>query len=205
MNYNGYHFTSDRLRDGRPVPKIGETLTHEGEIVWCESGLYASPTAWDAVPYAPGEWLHRVLCEDIEWQEVDKFVFRKRTIVATIDATDLLREFARKCALDVIHLWDAPQVVVDYLTTGDESLRKAAWDAAWDAPNARAALTAWDAWDAAWAAWSARDAAGAARDAARAALDAAGAAAGTALVAAWEAQKTRFNDMVDAAFLEASR
>jgi hypothetical protein len=38
----------------------------------------------------------------------------------------MLREFARWCALQVIHLWDAPDVVRQYLETGDESLRAAA-------------------------------------------------------------------------------
>jgi len=46
------------------------------------------------------------------------------------------REFACWCALSVIHLWDAPKVVIQYLETQDESIRDAAmaaWDAAWDA------------------------------------------------------------------------
>ena len=42
--------------------------------------------------------------------------------VATFDATDLLREFARWCALQAINKWDAPDVVREYLETGDESL-----------------------------------------------------------------------------------
>ena len=70
----------------------------------------------------------------------DKVVGRRRKILASIDATDLLREFARWCALQVIHLWECPDVVRRYLETGDESIRAAAWDAAWAA--ARAA--AWD-------------------------------------------------------------
>ena len=76
-----------------------------------------------------------------------------------------IRRFACQCALDVIHLWDAPPIVKKYLETGDEKLR----DAAWDAARAAAGDAAWDAawaaagdaaWDAAWAA--ARDAAWAA-------------------------------------------
>jgi hypothetical protein len=43
----------------------------------------------------------------------------------------LLKKFARRVALDVIHLWpDAPPVVVEYLKTGDESLRESAESAA---------------------------------------------------------------------------
>ena len=90
-----------------------------------------------------------------------------------------IRRFARECALDVIHLWDAPPIVKKYLETGDEKLRAAAWAAAW---AARAAARA-----AAWAAGDAR-AAGAARAAAW--------AAGDARAALKEKQTARFKKMV---------
>jgi hypothetical protein len=61
----------------------------------------------------------------------------------------MLRDFARQCALDVVHLWDCPPIVKEYLTTGDESLWAAARDAAW----AAAWAAAWDAARA--AAWAA--------------------------------------------------
>jgi hypothetical protein len=183
-NYNAYHFTADRLRDHRPIPAIGETLVHTGPIFWCESGLYASRDAFDALRYAPGARLHRVFCEDIEREDETKLVCRRRTIVAAIDATDLLRGFACSCALDVIDQWDAPDVVRRYLETGDESLRLQAWDTS-DAAR-----------DAAWAA--ARSAADAARSAAGAA--AADAARSAARDAQRDAQRARFNAMVDAAF-----
>ena len=37
-----------------------------------------------------------------------------------------IRRFACDCALDVIHLWDAPPIIKKYLKTGDEKLRAAA-------------------------------------------------------------------------------
>lgn len=37
-----WHFTNGKLRDGGPVPAVGETLIHEGPVVMCESGLHAS-------------------------------------------------------------------------------------------------------------------------------------------------------------------
>jgi hypothetical protein len=55
---------------------------------------------------------------------------------AQIDTTPLLGQFARACALDVLHLWDAPDVVRAYLTTGDETIREDAARAAWDAYQA---------------------------------------------------------------------
>ncbi len=162
-----YHFTSDTLRGGRPIPPIGKWLEHEGEIIPCERGLHASERPLDALRYAPGCWLHRVeLEDDIQTHgcPVDKHVGRRRKILATIDATKLLQEFARWCALQVIDLWDAPDVMRRYLETGDESLRDAARDAV-NAANAASGAASGAARGAAWDA--ARNAAYAARDAAR--------------------------------------
>jgi hypothetical protein len=106
----------------------------------------------------------------------------------------VLREFARECALDVIHLWDAPQIVRDYLESGDDNLRAAARAAArvaaWDAARAAA-------WDAARAA--ARAAAMAA--AGDAAWAAAWAASGDAAWdAAWDAQNQRLENALTKIF-----
>src|SRR5574343_148563 len=137
-----YHFVSDKLRDGRPVPPDGEWLVHDGPMVMCKSGLHASRHPFDALAYAPGPVLCLVDCDEIEAEENDKLVCRRRRIVARFDATTMLRAFARQCALDVIHLWNAPQVVRDYLTTGDESLRDAAGNAAYAACDASDAARA---------------------------------------------------------------
>jgi len=159
-----YHFVGETLRDGRPVPKDGEWLVHEGEVEMCESGLHASKHPFDALQYAPGETLCLVEVEDVVGRGDDKLVCRRRKIVARFDATELLRSFARKQALKVIHLWDAPDVVRRYLQTGDEELRVAAWAAA----SAAARDAAWAAaWDAAWAAASADASAAARKDFAR--------------------------------------
>jgi len=160
-----YHFVGDELRDGRPVPPVGEWLVHDGPMVMCKSGLHASRHPFDALTYAPGPILCLVDCDEIAAEDADKLVCRRRRIVARFDATTILRAFARRCALEVIHLWQAPQVVRNYLT-GDDSLRAAAWAAAWAAASDAARYAAWDAaWDAAmaaaWGAW------GAAWDAAR--------------------------------------
>jgi len=148
----GYHFTSDKLRNGNPIPPIGEWLIHEGDIVPCVSGLHASEHPFDALAYAPSEMLHLVeLDGDLisHGDPIDKWVGRRRKIIKTINATELLRKFARWCALQVIDLWDAPDVVKRYLETGDESLRAAAGAAARDAAGAAASdaarAAAWDA------------------------------------------------------------
>ena len=133
---HAYHFTGDVLRDGRPIPPVGQTLVHDGPLVLCAQGLHASEHPFDALAYAPGPRLHRVTLGGRVRHDTDKVVASERTIRATIDATDLLRRFARQCATDVLHLWDAPDVVRQYLETGDESIRtdahSAAHSAAWD-------------------------------------------------------------------------
>ncbi|WP_217279089.1 DUF7666 domain-containing protein [Stenotrophomonas maltophilia] len=201
-----FHFVADTLRDGRPVPADGELLVHDGEVRLCAQGLHASIDAFDALQYAPGNTLCLVELTGAIVRGDDKVAASERRIIKRIDAEPLMREFARWSALQVIELWDAPDVVRQYLTTGDESLRAAARDVAWDAARDAAWDSAWDAaraaaWDAAWdSAWAA--AWDAARDAARdAAWDSAWAAArDSAWDAARAAQRNRFNKMVRGAF-----
>ena len=187
-----WHFTDGALRDGRPLPPVGEWLISKGKIIPCKRGLHASPTPWDASRYAPGSVLHQVKLGGTvlpHGDPIDKYAGSKRAIVKTIDVEDLLRRFACDQALSVIHLWDAPPIVRDYLTACDPSKRDAARDAAgaaaWaatraaarDAARDAAGAAAWNAagdtaWNAAWAAtWAATRAAtrAAARDATRAA------------------------------------
>ena len=185
-----YHFTGDTLRDGRPIPKPGVWLKHDGPVIPCKSGLHASEHPFDALAYAPGNLLHKVrLRGNItpHGNPVDKYCASERRIVATIDAECVMRSFARRVALDAVkRYWlEAPEVVVEYLKTGDETKRAAARDAAGDAAGDAAR-------DAAWAA--ARDAAW---DAARAAAwDAARAAAEDAAGdAAWAAAKRKQRDL----------
>lgn len=189
-----YHFCGATLRDGRPIPADGEWLVHEGQVTICETGLHASSHPFDALQFAPGATLCIVECEDIVTEHVDKLVCRRRKIVKRIDATELLWKASREYAKSVLHLWDAPQVVKDFLDTGDESLMAAARAAAraaasadaWAAAMAAARDAGWDAgWDAAW---------DAARDAAWAAARAAGWAAARA------AQRDLFAKLVEEAF-----
>ena len=157
-----WHFTNGKLRDGQPIPPDGEWLRYEGKCFMCERGLHASKKIIDALQYAPGSTIHRVVCANIQDEQSDKFVCRSRFIMWRLESNELLRTFARSAALSVIHLWDAPAIVRQYLETGDEKIRVAAWDAAGNAAwaAARAAASA--------AGAAARAAAGAAaRDAAR--------------------------------------
>ena len=185
-----WHFVGDALRDGRPIPADGVTLKHKGKLELCASGLHASERLIDALQYAPGPILCRVQMGGAIKKESDKLVARQRTILWRVNSTDVLRKFARQCALDVAHLWNMPSVVRQYLETGDESLMAAASaavrDAAWDAARAAVRAAAWDAASAA--------ARAAASDAARDA----------AWAAAWDVQNTRLTEMVMALAPEGS-
>jgi hypothetical protein len=174
--------------DGREI-SIGITHKVDGKIIPCERGLHLSQRPIDAMEYASGPIIYRVKGYGTvipHGDPIDKYACSHRKYLAGgVDVTDVLRQFARECALDVIHLRDAPEIVIQYLKTGDEKIRAAArgaargaaraatWDAAWAAARDAARDAAWDAardaaWAAAWtAAWTAAWAA--AWDAARAA------------------------------------
>jgi hypothetical protein len=171
MDNIAWHFTNATLRDGAPIPAIGETLIYKGRIKLCESGYHWSLKPHQALHYAPGNLLHMVRYGGKVFMGDDKGVSSERTILATIDAEHLMRRFAADQALSVAHLWDMPEVVKEYLTTLDESNRIAAWEAARAARAAAeaayAAAYAADAYAtrAAWAAvYAAYDATEAARE-----------------------------------------
>jgi hypothetical protein len=192
----GYWFAaSDELPhgDGRKVV-IGETLVVEPPIVPCQRGLHACVDPFDALQYASGAILYKVRLSGKIVEDGDKHAASERTAVVKRDATQILRSFARKMALSVIHLWNAPAIVREYLETGNERKRDAARDAAGDAAgaaawNAAGAAAKAAAGDAAWAA---------ARHAARAV--AGHAARAVARDAAWDDARKLFKEMVEALF-----
>ena len=154
-----------RYGDGREI-KAGVTHEFYGNPELCQRGLHASIDPLHALGYAPGPIIWRVRMSGVIVRGDDKLVATRRTYLWGYDATEVLRAFARQCALDVIDKWDAPAIVREYLETSDESKRAAVREAAREA--------AWDA----------------ARDAARAAARAA------ARDAAWEAQNKRLLQMI---------
>jgi len=143
-----WHFTGAKLHNGEPIPAQGEWLEFCGTPIMCTQGLHASLHPYDALKYAPGLNLHRVRLDGEIHKGDDKLVATRRKIIWTLPESvmqPLMWDFARHCALSVIHLWDAPDVVKQYLETGNESLRAAA--------RAAARNAAWNAaWAAAWAA-----------------------------------------------------
>jgi len=92
-----YHFTSETLRDGSPVPPIGEWLEHDGELIMCKSGLHASLHPFDALKYAPGNILHLVELGGEIIQGHDKVVAQKRKIIKSVNMERELRLFSCHC------------------------------------------------------------------------------------------------------------
>ena len=149
-----WHFLREdgKLRDGKKPPKPGKVLKHKGDLIICCSGLHASRKPLDALALSPGPIICCVEVGGVIIEGDDKLVATERTILWRYNCTDVLWHFARLCALDVIHLWDAPDVVIKYLKTGDESLRAASWDASWAASCDASRAASWDAsCDASWA------------------------------------------------------
>ena len=106
---------------------------------------------------------------------------------------------ARLSALSVIDSWDAPQVVVDWLKTGDESLKSAAWSAADSAAWAAARYAAWSA-EGSSARYAADSAALSATAAARSAAESASWSA--ARSAAWSAEGSSARSAAESAALK---
>ena len=159
----GWHFIAgDKLRDGTTAPKDGAWLKYDGKLIMCERGLHFSRLPHEALQYAPGATLCLIEYGGKVVMGNDKGVCSRRRIIARMDATELLRFYARMQAVKVLEYWDTepPEVVCDYLMTGDESARSAARSAAWSAAESAAESARSAARRAAWsAAWSAAESA----------------------------------------------
>ena len=166
------------LRDGRPAPRVGEPLVYTGPLKACRSGLHASVQLLQALRYAPGPVLAEVDCSGWIYPQEDKLVCSRRVIRRLLDSTPALRAFGRRVALAVFNQVETRLAVSDardWLLTGDEhyraaaysAARLAAWSAARSAANAAANATVYSA--AYLAAYSAADSA--ARSAAYSAAD----------------------------------
>lgn len=129
-----WHFIKEdcrlRYNDYRLVVP-GETITVLGPIAPCRYGLHASESIMHALQYAPGPVVCHVRLGGKIVRETDKAVASERTCLWMIDATEVLDEFARACALKRIDSWDAPAIVKNYLQTGDSSIRKDTRELAW--------------------------------------------------------------------------
>ena len=119
--------------DGREVT-LGAIHKATGRIVACKNGLHGSENPRDALEYAPGAIVWRTRHWGTVKRDDDKICSTFREYVAGgVDASDILRVFARWCALhvyDKIAKYDKDGIVKRWLETGDESIRSAARSAA---------------------------------------------------------------------------
>ena len=139
--------------DNRKIT-IGCTHKVTGRITPCSNGLHLSKRSIDALAFAPGPVVYKVKGSGTIVPHnnpvANKYACSERTYISGgIDCTDVLKSFAKRCALDVIHLWKAPDIVMEYLKTGKEESRAASRLIAWDATNSIEGSAAWNAaWDA---------------------------------------------------------
>jgi hypothetical protein len=170
-----WHFLPDdgRLRYGTcEVVRAGETYSCDGPIVMCENGMHGSEDIMDALEYAPGAICCRVEIWGDKERGGDKLVGRYRRVLWMVDATQVLHEFACRCAEHALsrhgngderswaaiaakRAWLREEITDGELAAARDAARVAAWaaaeDAAWAAEAAaRAAASAARA--AAWAA-----------------------------------------------------
>jgi len=104
----GYHFHNGKtLRDGRPLPDRGVWLVHNGPVVLCQNGFHQSRHPWDALQYAPGNYLSKTVLRGDIIEGEDKDVGRERMIVATVNAERLLHEYGCWCAEQCLPVWEA--------------------------------------------------------------------------------------------------
>ena len=161
-------FRSER---GNEEPwKVGEKRTHKAKtLVLCERGYHSSPSPWDGLEYAPGPILCRVEIGEPAQSQPDKFVSRSRELLAAVNVSTELQQFALDCAERAL----GPQLHESRPRSwAAAEAAKFAADAAW----AAAGMTRGAAFNAVWNADMARAAAGAAAEA-------------SARNAAWEAER----------------
>jgi hypothetical protein len=134
---SGWHFLRKDWtspNDPDEVYRVGQTAVHRGGLQIGKSGLHASSRAIEALRFATGTVVTRVMCYIEEEEdgtqkapvmEDYQMVGNRRKIVWGYDAEEELRTFARHCANSVVHLWVAPDVVKAYLR-GDSTNKEAA-------------------------------------------------------------------------------
>jgi hypothetical protein len=78
--------------------EVGQTLTAEGPLELCNNGMHASRRALDALQYAFGPIVCRVELSGEIVEGDDQLCARHRKVLAMADATEVLHEFACRCA-----------------------------------------------------------------------------------------------------------
>ena len=107
----GWHFLSDdcRMQFGRRTKvKAGETYSAKGSLEMCVNGMHASKRILDALKNAPGPIVCRVELKGAILFGSDKAAARERHVFWMLDVTNILHEFACRCAEDALALMKQP-------------------------------------------------------------------------------------------------
>ena len=96
-----YKFLHDDFRSGKGDESpwvVGETRTHAGPVVLCQSGYHWSDDWYDALQYAPGSVAAPVDVSEPVAREFDKGVSRSMTVLAMVNVEHQLRLWGCDCA-----------------------------------------------------------------------------------------------------------
>lgn len=149
-----WHFLQENRRlqfAPHTIVAPGKTLSAKGKLVMCENGMHASKRIRDALMFAPGPIVCRVELSGEILHDSDKSCARNRRVLWMLDATNILHEFACRCATDALALVETPDprsvaaVAAKRAWLRDEiddaelaAARAAAWAATRDAARAAA-------------------------------------------------------------------
>ena len=163
----GWHFLPENGRlqhDRKALVRVGVTYRVKGPLSLCSRGMHFSVRAIDALKYAPGPICCRVSVSGLIHMDTDKGCAEQRKVLAMVDATPILGEWACWCAEQALlgerkagrepdaRSWAALDVKRRWLRgAASDSEIDAASDAAWAAASDAASAAARDA---AWAAAS---------------------------------------------------
>lgn len=118
---------ADRLICEGEVASIGSVHTTDFEYSLNPSRFHGSANAFDAMDLSRGGRtllyyfnLGGIVVQE-EWR-INEAHSTECTVIAGGDVSHLARKFAKRCALDVVHLWHAPKVVINYLKSDSEGL-----------------------------------------------------------------------------------
>jgi hypothetical protein len=125
-----WYFTGKDKRCGynynNLIAKVGRThkINHKTDLTESGQGLIAFNTIKDALSYTDQTIVWQVelggkIEVGFDWTKATECTY----IAGGIDIEEVLREFARECALSVLGRWRPPSIVVKFLKTGDHSIR----------------------------------------------------------------------------------
>lgn len=141
----------------RKKVEVGVTYSVTGKLQMCEWGLHGSERAIDALSFAPGPIACYVELSGDILRDTDKVCASERTVLAMVDATDVLREFIRDTLIV-----RQPHIVTLFMSAGlvdhAEAIRNLDMATGDYKSIQQVMAAAGNAWDAAWAvAWDKLD------------------------------------------------